>query len=154
MRVTPITVAQLESATRFAALIAEYTAESANRLLPPPIARMSQYRDLEAKGLLHVLAAVDEDGELAGFISVLASPLPKYGPPIATSESFFVAKAHRASLAGLKLLAAAERLAKALGSPVLMVSAPWGSTLDTLLQHPKCGFVRTNVVYCKQVADA
>jgi hypothetical protein len=83
---------------------------------------------------------------------VLAAPLPHYGRTVAVSESFFVAKAHRASMAGLKLLAAAEALACRIQSPGLLVSAPSGGRLAELL--PKCGFVETNRVFFRKVADA
>lgn len=152
MNVQPATVAEIEAATAFPALIAEYAAESAIDGMPPPRARMSQYRELEAAGLLSVLAAVAGTGELAGFISVLSAPLPHYGRTVAVSESFFVGKAHRASMAGLKLLVAAEALTVEMRSPGLLVSAPYASRLAELL--PRCGYVETNRVFFKKVSNA
>ncbi len=152
MIVRPSTVAEITGAPEFGALIAEYAAESAIDGMPPPQARMSQYRELEAAGLLSVIAAVAATGELAGFISVLSAPLPHYGRTVAVSESFFVAKAHRASMAGLKLLAAAEALTAEIRSPGLLVSAPYASKLADLL--PMVGYVETSRVFFKKVADA
>lgn len=150
MNVQPATVAAIMEAPEFAALVAEYAAESAIDGLPPPQARMSQYRDLEAAGLLRAFAAITDAGELAGFISVLSAPLPHYGRTVAVSESFFVGRAHRASLAGLKLLVAAEAETATIAAPGTLVSAPYGSKLAELL--PKCGYVPTNVVFFKKVA--
>lgn len=149
MNIQPRTVDEIAAAPNFDALLAEYAAESALEGLPPPSARLETYRKLEMGGLLHVLAAIHE-GALIGFISVLAAQLPHYGIGVAVSESFFVAKAHRHTLAGLRLLAAAELKAKELGSPGLLVSAPFGGKLFEVL--PKLGYTETNRVFFKRVA--
>lgn len=147
--IRPSTVAELEAAPTFQALLAEYADESAIEGLPPPAARMETYRHLECTGLLHVLAAWAGD-TLAGFITVLAAPLPHYGRTVAVSESFFVAKAHRSTGAGLKLLRAAEVLAAKLGSPGLLVSAPYEGDLFKVL--PRVGYAETNRVFFKAVS--
>ncbi len=152
MKIERTTVVALEAYPSFPALVAEYAVESAIEGMPPPQARVVQYRDLEAKGVLAVFGAVTDEGELAGFISVLAAPLPHYGMSVAVSESFFVAKAHRASMAGLKLLVAAEQLAEQIRSPGLLVSAPFGGKLAELL--PRCGYAETNRVFFKRVQNA
>ena len=84
--------------------------------MPPPAPDWDAYAALEAAGLLHGFAA-SVDGELVGFIAVLAAKLPRYAEPIAVSESFFVAKAHRRTGAGLRLLRAAEDKARDAGLP-------------------------------------
>ncbi len=145
------TVAEIEQAPGFNALLAEYAAEAAIEGMPPPAVKLATYHHLEGAGLLHALSAVLE-GELIGFITVLAAPLPHYGISVAVSESFFVAKAHRASMAGLKLLREAEVKARELGSPGLLVSAPYGGKLFELL--PKLGYAETNRIFFKRLADA
>lgn len=131
----------------FPALLAEYAAESAIAGMPAPEVKMAQYGDLEANGFLQAFEAA-EDGELAGFITVLSAPLPHFGRTVAVSESFFVTSGHR-GFAGLKLLVAAERQALAIGSPGLLVSAPVNSRLAALL--PKCGYTETSRVFFKAV---
>lgn len=151
VRIAPSTIAELESAGTIAALLAEYAAECAIEGLPPPAAKVEQYRQLEAMGLLVVIAAWRNEAgpaELIGYITVLAAPLPHYSITVAVSESFFVAAAHRHSLAGLRLLDAAERRAAAIGSPGLLVSAPFGGALALLL--PRIGYVETNQVFFKR----
>lgn len=152
MKVAPSTVAEIEAAPAFRALLDEYAAESAIDGLPPPDAKMPSYRHLASLGLLHVLGAWADDGELIGFITIILPVLPHYGVAVAVSESFFVAKAHRATMAGLRLLGAAEEKARALGSPGLLVSAPYGGKLFELL--PKLGYAETNRVFFKRVGDA
>ena len=149
LSIVPSSVAELSAAREFPALAAEYAAESAIDGLPPPSAKMETYRRLESAGMLHAFAA-HSDGTLVGFITVLAPVLPHYGVPVAVSESFFVAKAHRGSGAGLKLLRAAETKARALGSPGLLVSAPFAGSLFKVL--PRVGYVETNRVFFKKVA--
>jgi GNAT superfamily N-acetyltransferase len=148
--IRPSTVAELEAAPTFEALLQEYAAESAIEGMPPPSAKMETYRHLAVVGLLHVLAAW-KDEALIGFITVLAAPLPHYGISVAVSESFFVARAHRSTGAGLKLLKAAEELAAKLGSPGLLVSAPFEGDLFKVL--PRVGYAETNRVFFKAVGQ-
>lgn len=143
------TVAKISTAAEFPALAAEYAAESAIDGLPPPAAKMETYRQLERAGMLHAFSARLDDA-LIGFITVLAPILPHYGVPVAVSESFFVAKTHRGTGAGLRLLRAAEDKARALGSPGLLVSAPFEGALLKVL--PRIGYVETNRVFFKKVA--
>lgn len=148
--IRPSTVAELEAAPAFPDLLAEYAAESAIKGLPAPSARMETYRHLERTGFLHVLAAW-MGNTLTGFITVLAAPLPHYGRTVAVSESFFVAREHRGTGAGLKLLRGAEDLAAKLGSPGLLVSAPFEGDLFKVL--PRVGYVETNRVFFKAVGQ-
>lgn len=150
LQVEPSSVAAIMSAPNFPALIEEYAAESAIDGMPPPLAKMEQYQNLEGAGFLHALVAI-ADGEMLGFMSVLAAPLLHYGRTVAVSESFFVAKDKRCTMAGLKLLVAAEALTLKIGSPGLLVSAPYGSRLADLL--PKCGYTLTNSVFFKKVGN-
>lgn len=146
--IEPCTMADLEADADFLPLVAEYAAECATPGLPSPSARWPTYRALQESGVLHVFRAVSD--RLVGFIMVLAVPLPHYdGPPVAVSESFFVGLAHRMSGAGVKLLQAAEAKAAELGSPVLLVSAPYAGKLFEVL--PRLGYAETSRVFCKSV---
>jgi len=149
MIVSMSTVERIMGAPEFPAMIADYAAESAIAGMPPPQAKMAQYHDLEAGGFLQAFGA-EEDGELAGFITVLSAPLPHFSRTVAVSESFFVASSHR-GFAGLKLLVAAERQAKLIGSPCLLVSAPVNSKLAAML--PKCGYAPHSISFFKALSD-
>ena len=89
------------------------------------------------------------DGELIGFITVLVSVLGHYGFSVAVSESYFVAKEHRHTMAGLKLLVAAEEKTKALGALGIYVSSPTGGALDKVLE--RSGYAETNRIYFKRM---
>ncbi len=144
-------LADLMAAATFADLAAEYERESLIDGMPPPAPDWNAYRALEAAGLLHGFAA-SVDGELAGFVAVLVAKLPRYAGPVALTESFFVARAHRHTGAGLRLLRAAEDKARALGCPGLLVSAPSGGALAQVL--PRRGYAETNRVFFKETRDA
>lgn len=144
-------LAEIVAAESFPRLMAEYTRESLIDGMPPPAPDWNAYAALEAAGLLHGFAA-RIDGALVGFVAVLGATLPRYGRPIALTESFFVASAHRGSGAGLRLLRRAEDTARALGSPGLLVSAPAEGVLAKVL--PRRGYAETNKVFFKELSDA
>lgn len=138
----------LEAQAAFPALVAEYAAECGMEGLPPPSAKFETYRDLDDKGLLHVLATFAEQ-DLTGFLLLLVPVLPHYSVGVAVSESFFVGRAHRCSGAGLKLLRAAEHLSCELNAAGLLVSAPFEGDLFKVL--PRVGYREANRVFFKSV---
>lgn len=150
MNVQMSSVAELEGDPGLAALLAEYAGESSIAGMPPPVAKMESYRELEARGLLQVLSAT-HGGRVIGFLTLLAPVLPHYGVPVAVSESFFVARADRGTGAGLQLLRAAEDMARRLGSPGLLVSAPFEGDLFKVL--PRIGYAEASRVFFKKVSD-
>lgn len=142
-------VAEVMGAVEFPTLIEEYARESAIEGLPPPLAKLESYQSLEFTGAIHIFAAV-QDGGLVGFITVAIPPSLHFSVPLAVTESFYVAPAHRGQT-GLRLLVAAERLAKERGSPGLLVSAPLKGRLCELL--PKVGYRPTNVTFFKEFGN-
>jgi GNAT superfamily N-acetyltransferase len=144
-------LADIIAASAFPQLAAEYERESLIDGMPPPAPDWNAYAALEAAGLLHSFAAT-VDGGLVGFIAVLKAKLPRYAGPIAVTESFFVARSHRRTGAGLRLLRAAEDRARALGCPGLLVSAPAQGVLAKVL--PRRGYAETNRVFFKELTDA
>ncbi len=150
MKITKVPMDAVVDAPEFPALIEAYDRECAIEGLPSPQAKLESYRLLEMTGTLHVFSAMHE-GELVGFITVLAPPSLHFSAPLAVTESFFVASGHR-GLTGLVLLSAAEKQAQACGSPGLLVSAPLTGRLCELLLHPKLGYRPTSVVFFKEFA--
>lgn len=123
---------EVVDAPEFATLVADYATESAMAGMPPTNAKIPLYRQLEAAGALTAFGAF-VDGKLVGFIGVLYSTLPHYGIGLAVSESYFVAKEHRTTGAGLKLKSIAEEHAREIGSPGFLITAPYGGGLDFVL---------------------
>ncbi len=115
------------------ALLNEYSQESSLSEIGPPAAQFPVYLQLEEMGVLHVIGAF-QSNELIGFVTILISPLPHYGQKVATSESLFVASAARKTGAGLKLIWAAEALAKKQGATAFLLSAPEGGQLVEVMR--------------------
>ena len=132
MTVTQSTALGIIRDPSFPALRAEYAAECALAGLPDPQEKESAYAALDQSGALTLFRA-DVGGVLAGFVSVLAPVLPHYGVTVAVTESLFVAARYRKSGAGLALIRRAERYARGIGSPGMLISAPSGGRLVRLL---------------------
>ena len=110
------------------------------------------YDQLEAAGMIYPLAAVTDNGELAGFASVLLCASGHHaGKVVATTESLFVAKAHRKGGAGLALLNTAADFAKSVGAAGLYVTAPAGGPLGRIL--PRLGYTETNRIFLRSFND-
>lgn len=146
--IAPTTAAALFAAPNWQVLADEYAAEVKLEGLPPPEAKYEMYEQLEKMGNLHTFDARIE-GQVVGFIAMLAILMPHYSHVGCVIESFFVAKAHRMTGAGMRLLKAAEDKAAELGAPGLLVSAPFEGNLFEVL--PRCGYVETNRVFFKKV---
>lgn len=141
-----ITVDEAFDSPVFAALCDEYRAES---LRNPDMMGAQPDREWYAcmvnAGLLHMLG-VFIDNQLVGLCNVLVTPAPHFsGKLTASTETIFVAEAHRAGGAGMKLLRAAEEVAVAAGAGGLYVAAPTGGRLERLLPH--VGYHETNRVF-------
>jgi len=61
------------------------------------------------------------------------------------AESFYVAKASQKTGAGMRLLRAAEKKARELGAPGLLVSTPFGGRLFVVL--PRLNYAETNRIF-------
>tara|TARA_R110000868_G_scaffold411755_1_gene708906 strand:- start:23687 stop:24139 length:453 start_codon:yes stop_codon:yes gene_type:complete len=143
--IRPCTVNEIEQSPNFDDVIAEYGAESAMPEIGTPKPRMDMYRDIEAAGMLHAVAAFD-GLSLVGFMVPIVVTLPHYGVMAATVESFFVAKDRRKNGVGLKMLAFTERHVKERGAKVLLLSAPVASVLDQVMSLSK-RYRNSNKVY-------
>lgn len=148
LSIRPCTICELEHATNIGELMAEYAQESSIPEIGSVSAQWNHYKSMESSGLLHSFAAF-EDGELIGFLLMVATVLPHYGVMMAATESFFVAQSARNTGAGLALLKAAEEAAKNIGAKGILISAPIGSRLDQIM--PKLG-QHTNNVYLRGLA--
>lgn len=141
------TAQEVFSSEGFDALASEYALECRMHGLPDPAPRLEAYRALDVSGCYCILAAMD-GGSVAGIACLLAPVIPHYGRHIATMESYFVRPCYRAGTgAGLALLREAEKWARELGCPALMVSAPADSRLQRIL--PRQGYEVTNVVFTR-----
>lgn len=141
---------ELSSAPAFSGLCAEYAQESANSDLIGPTPDLDTYFRLEAAGVAHFLGAFKRD-ELVGFAALLVTPVPHFqGRLIGTTESIFVAAAHRRGATGLALLRSLEALARGLGATGIYVSGPAEGRLVQVL--PRSGYRETNRTFYRGLA--
>lgn len=131
-------------------ILEEYASESSIAGMPAVAVKVEMYKHLEVAGAIHVVGAFLDDA-IIGFITVLSPILPHYSALASVAESFFVAKIHRNTGAGLKLLKEAEIYAKNIGSCGLLVSAPIGGDLAEVL--PRVGYRETNRVFFRVLGD-
>jgi len=141
-----ITVDEAFDSPVFEALCDEYRAESLrNPDMLGAVPDREGYTRMVDAGMLHPMGVFIGD-ELVGLCAVLIAPMLHFGSKvIATTETLFVARAHRAGTVGLKLLRAAEDVALAAGAGGLYITAPTGGRLECLLPH--VGYHETNRVF-------
>ncbi|HEX7386254.1 MAG TPA: GNAT family N-acetyltransferase [Castellaniella sp.] len=144
--VLPLTVDEAFDSPKFVALCNEYRAESLrNPDGESAVPDRAAYENMIAAGIMRPLG-VFVDNDLVGFCAVLITPVPHYGGRVlASTETLFVARAHRAGGAGITLLRAAEDVAHEAGASGLYVSAPVGGVLERVL--PGLGYHETNRVF-------
>lgn len=146
MEVRQVDYKTLHTDPHFGVLAEEYK-RSSTHILPDPSGQESMYLQMEQSGVLTIMAAYEED-RLIGFLSMLVSVLPHYGVQVGATESYFVAEKYRATGAGLRLLKDAEKAAEAQGATAMLVSAPIGSRLDTVLSN-KTSYEPVNTIYVR-----
>lgn len=110
-----------------------------------------RYTRLCAAGMIHVLSARC-NRKLVGFISFIVDPAPHalhHGPRwvVAVSDAWFLAKAHRRGMAGLRMLRAATASLQAAGVTAVLNSAPRHTKLDKLFKAE--GMLRVETVWRK-----
>lgn len=147
--IRPCTVAEVEASGALLELLESYGFESNIQELGSVDACFITYRQMEASGALHVLGVFAP--HLVGLASLVVYGLPHYaGRRICAMESFFVAPHARRGGTGIKLLRAAEARALELGATALMVSAPVGGRLASVL--PRTGYRETNRVFLRALS--
>lgn len=126
-------------------IVREYADESSIKEIGEAEPDFAMYQSMEESGVLHAIGAFDGD-DLVGFAFVFYYGLPHYkGRCIATTESIFVLHKHRKNGAGIKLIRAAESMARELGAPALLISSPYGGRLATVL--PQLSYRQSNQVF-------
>lgn len=146
-----ITVDEAFDSPMFATLCDEYRAEALrNPDLQGALPNREGYAQLVAAGIMVPLGVFLGD-ELIGLCAVLLTPVLHFGGKIlASTETLFVAAAHRTNGTGRKLLKAAETVAKEAGAGGLYVTAPTGGRLERLLPH--VGYHDTNRIFFRGFA--
>lgn len=115
-----LTVDQIYACPGFAGMVEEY-AQITDPLLPPPSYRKEDYLPLEQAGKLDVVGVMDA-GSIVGFAAILQGKMPHYGSEIAIVESIYVRRSHRKGGAGIRLIEAAEDMARIRGLSEIFIN--------------------------------
>ena len=145
--IRPVSYSVLMADPHYPQLIAEYGAECSipeiGRINPQP----DLYATLEQSGGFHLFGVYGGE-TLIGFVSLLIYVLPHYGVKVATTESIFLASAHRHSDTGTKMLEFIEAFAKEQGCKVMLYTAPLEGRFARLLM---CKHRCTNLVFVESL---
>lgn len=127
------TWAETFSRPEFKQMIEDYSAESGSPFMhgaPNP----DEYIAAEKEGRFFPVGVFD-DGKLVGGVNLMFHRVPHYKEVIASIESIFLSKPYRQGTAGLRLLRAAERIAKEHGAEILMIGTRCGSRFEEVCRH-------------------
>lgn len=117
--------------------------------LPPLEVDLVQYEVLDATTNLRVYTA-RADGELVGYACyVLANHLHSRSERVAHHDGVFLAREHRAALAGVELVLHAERALRAEGVAIVYQAAAAGSPTGRMFE--RLGYVATETTYAKRL---
>ena len=109
-----------------------------------------KYADLESKGMLLSLFALDDDGQIAGYsINMIAMNMHSADTCFVQNDALFLAHAHRKGRAGVRLMRETEKAAKEVGAKLMIWHAKEGTGLDKLL--PLLGYGVLDVMYSKEI---
>ncbi len=145
--VKPISFREILQAPNGVALMAEYAAECSLQEIGKIRPQETLYEAMERSGAFQCFGVFAGD-VLAGFGCVLVYVVPHYGRKIATVESLFVARAHRAWGAGSALMREIEAHARREGCVAVLYSAPAGGRLERLLKLSK-SYRHSNTVFLR-----
>lgn len=109
----------------------------------------NSYQLAEEAGKLFVLYAYYGDEVVGYSYNFLTNHLHYADTCMAHNDLLFVAKAHRNSPIGLKLIRETEKIAKSLGAQMMMWRAKKDTTLGSIL--PRMGCRVQEIVYSKEL---
>jgi hypothetical protein len=125
----------LEKESTFLELVSEYAMEGSIEGIPNDV-QYNTYRVMDSAGVLRCLGVYIDD-IFAGFAIIMVSILPHHGVKTAIVDSIFIAKAHRNTLAGIKLINDIENIAINENLSGVLYSTPSDGPLTHILEHKK-----------------
>lgn len=109
-----------------------------------------RYAELEQRGMLLSLFALDDDDHIAGYsINVIAMNMHSADTKYVQNDALFLHKSHRKGREGIRLMKETEKAAKGIGAKILIWHAKEQTGLDRLL--PLLGYEVLDVMYSKEL---
>jgi len=150
LEIKQITFMELENSTEFKALTNEYVKEASIKGLPYNGTKLQFYRDLEKGGILYVLGAFLNE-KLIGYSVLFPHLLHHRNIQVVINDAIFVAKEHRKTGAGRKLLKVIDEYVKSTGLPGVFMTTPINGALVDVLPH--FGYEETNKIFFKKINE-
>ncbi len=110
---------------------------------------VANYKALEDAGLLLSLVAYEGERTIGYSINYLGPHAHYGGLTYAHNDVLFVAKEHRGSRLGLRLIAETERVARERGARMVMWHAKPGTALEQMM--PRLGYRVQDTIFSKEV---
>lgn len=133
MKVKRITAKEVFEQPNFSVLADNYAHGAGVGVDAKP--NIEAYLQLEKAGRLKAAGAFNDEGELVGVVAIVITPHLHYSIEVASVETLWLEEGYRQGTAGLKLLAAAERMAKSAGCGFFRLSCPSGSRQEQLFDR-------------------
>lgn len=108
----------------------------------------NQLKTVERTGFHRAVVLLRGD-ELVGFASFLIMKHPQFSFTFATSSTLYIKPEHRRGWAGLKLVAALEREAKAAGATVMFWSVKTSTPAEALFRRR--GYKASDITFAKEL---
>lgn len=131
MELKDVSAKTIYESPEFAQIVEDYAAESGNPDLGEAVPEIEFYDRMERADMLRCVAAYDGD-RIVGIVVVVVTKYPHFGKPVASVESMWLARSHRAGGAGLRLIRRAQVVAKEMGAVGIYFGARAGSRLAEL----------------------
>lgn len=130
--IRPVTFAAILDAPNSEALLAEYARECSIPEIGEFNPQRAMYAAMEASGGFKVFGVFHME-QIIGFFALLIYVLPHYGQRIATTESIFLALAHRRAPVWQQMRKFIREYAKEQGCRTVLLTAPAESRFEKLL---------------------
>lgn len=128
-----------------------YEEVAMNRDKIPLEPNMEMYKALDDSGQLHVLTC-RKDGKIIGYHVSIVRPHLHYRSSLSSfTDMYFVDKAHRGGMVGVKLFIEAEKSLKARGVEKLFTGTKLSLDMGKIFE--RLGWVETERLYTKYIGD-
>ena len=147
MEVKDVPASAIWTSQEFEQIVRDYCEESGNPEIGEADPSIEYYQRMEKYGVLRCAAAYEGE-RIVGIVVVVTTLYPHFGKRVASVESLWLDRKHRAGGAGLKLIRKAQAMAREMGAVGIHYGARSGSRLAQLYGRL---FTPMNSLYWKKL---
>lgn len=126
MELKEVSVGTIFESPEFGQIVEDYRNESGNPDLGEAVPSREFYERMASAGALRCVVAYD-GSRIVGIVLVVATIYPHFGKTVASVESLWLDRSHRAGGSGLKLIRKAQEVARDMGAAGIYYGARVGS---------------------------